>query len=212
MTTHVVPRSQDGPRSKRADILSAAVDKFGRDGFEQTKWATIADEVGIGQTALYHYFESKAHCLLTIMSLELERSLGRFKEVTAGARSPEAKLRAAVSSAYAVTSREALAARILVAHTDLLSVKRASEREEAERQNARRLVRSIEDAWTEMVQGGMNVGAFAERDSRQTALALLALIISVWRSYRPARRRELPETAAFMSDACIRLVGPQPVL
>ena len=36
------------------------------------KWAKIADEVGIGQTALYHYFESKAHCLLTIMSLELE--------------------------------------------------------------------------------------------------------------------------------------------
>ena len=65
----------EGPRSKRALILTAAIEKFGKDGYEHTKWATIADQVGIGQTALYHYFESKAHCLLTIMSLELARSL-----------------------------------------------------------------------------------------------------------------------------------------
>ena len=45
---------KDGPRSKRGVILQAAVDRFGRDGFEHTKWATVADEVGIGQTALYH--------------------------------------------------------------------------------------------------------------------------------------------------------------
>ena len=73
----------EGPRSKRAVILTAAIDSFGQDGYEHTKWAKIADEVGIGQTALYHYFESKAHCLLTIMSLELDRSLERFREVTA---------------------------------------------------------------------------------------------------------------------------------
>ncbi len=58
----------EGPRSKRALILTAAIDSFGQDGYEHTKWAKIADEVGIGQTALYHYFESKVHCLLTIMS------------------------------------------------------------------------------------------------------------------------------------------------
>src|SRR6266508_6031767 len=74
---------QEGPRSKRAVILSAAIDSFGQDGYEHTKWAKIADQVGIGQTALYHYFESKAHCLLTIMTLELTRSLERFREVTA---------------------------------------------------------------------------------------------------------------------------------
>ena len=77
-----VPETE-GPRSKRAVILTAAIESFGHDGYEHTKWAKIADEVGIGQTALYHYFESKAHCLLTIMSLELSRSLERFREVTA---------------------------------------------------------------------------------------------------------------------------------
>ena len=75
----------EGPRSKRAVILTAAIESFGKDGYEHTKWAKIADEVGIGQTALYHYFESKAHCLLTIMSLELARGLERTREVTADA-------------------------------------------------------------------------------------------------------------------------------
>lgn len=199
---------QDGPRSKRREILEVAVDKFGRDGFEATKWASIADEVGIGQTALYHYFESKVHCLLTIMTLELERSLAQFVEATAGFDDPEGKLRAAIASAYDVTPREALAARILVSHTEFLGWARASVREEEERQTARRLVREIEDAWTALIQRGMNDLAFVPRDARQTATALLALVISVWRSYRESQRRRLPGITTFMSDACVRLVGP----
>jgi TetR/AcrR family transcriptional regulator, cholesterol catabolism regulator len=45
--------------AKRAEILAAATERFGRDGYEHTKWADIAADVGVGPTALYHYFESK---------------------------------------------------------------------------------------------------------------------------------------------------------
>src|ERR687884_2313657 len=91
----------EGPRSKRALILTAAIESFGKDGYEHTKWAKIADEVGIGQTALYHYFESKAHCLLTIMSLELQRSHDQFVEATKDETEPVEELRAAVRAAFA---------------------------------------------------------------------------------------------------------------
>jgi hypothetical protein len=70
-----------GRRSKRTAILDAAVDAFGEHGYEATKWSLVAEQVGIGQTALYHYFESKVHCLLTIMRTELSRSHGQFLEV-----------------------------------------------------------------------------------------------------------------------------------
>src|SRR5215216_5077536 len=93
----------ESPRSKRRMILDAAIDNFGRVGFEHTKWATIADEVGIGQTALYHYFESKVHCLLTIMSTELERSFERTQAVTAKVDDPAEKIRVAVTAAFDVT-------------------------------------------------------------------------------------------------------------
>jgi AcrR family transcriptional regulator len=207
MSTQTITERKEGPRSKRGVILAAAVDNFGRDGFEYTKWATIADEVGIGQTALYHYFESKAHCLLTIMTLELDRSLARFNEATAGIEDHHERLRAAVASAYDVTPREALSARILLFHMDLLTAERQSEREETERQRARVLVRAIEDQWTALIEEGMAADAFARRDTRQSSLAVLALIVSVWRWYRPDGDQPLSDIAEFITDACVRLVG-----
>ena len=201
-------RRQEGPRSKRSLILDAAVDNFGRYGFEHTKWATIADQVGIGQTALYHYFESKSHCLLKIMSSELERSLNRFREATEGVDDHADALRAAVASAYDITPREALSARILLSHMDLLQTARQSEREELERQRSRVLVRKIEDEWTTLLRRGMESGAFVERDARQSGLAMLALIVSVWRWYRPGGERSLEDISQFIIGACLRLVGP----
>src|SRR3954453_10435356 len=60
------PRAR-GEGAKRQQILAAATDRFGRDGYEGTKWADIAADVGVGPTALYHYFESKQHCLYVII-------------------------------------------------------------------------------------------------------------------------------------------------
>lgn len=208
MTTQTKVERKDGPRSKRGIILDAAIDGFGRDGFEHTKWATIADEVGIGQTALYHYFESKAHCLLTIMTHELERSLQRFSDATAEVEDHTKRLRVAVLSAYDVTPREALAARILVSHMDLLTTRRPSEREESERQRSRALVRAIEDEWSTLLGRGMADESFAQRDARQSSLAVLGLIVGVWRWYRPEGELPLPDIAEFIADACERVVGP----
>jgi len=195
----------EGPRSKRGIILDAAIDNFGRVGFEHTKWATIADEVGIGQTALYHYFESKVHCLLTIMSTELERSFERTQDVTADIDDPAERIRAAVMAAFDVTPREALQARILMSHQDLLVGQRSSDREEAERQRARRLVRDIEHAWADLIRDGIAVGTFGRRDELVLSRLLLGAVNSVWRWYRPEGAHTLDEIAELTADACVRL-------
>lgn len=198
----------ESPRSKRGLILSAAVESFGDDGFELTKWASVADKVGIGQTALYHYFESKVHCLLTIMSTELERSASRFERVVSDEDAPVDQLRAAVRAAFDVTPQEVLQMRILQSHMDLLATPRQSEREEAERQHARELVRKVEENWTGLVKRGIESGDFADRDPEQTSRAVLALVVSVWRWYRTGGPTTLEETRDFISDAVLRLVGP----
>ncbi len=202
-----VPETE-GPRSKRALILTAAIDNFGKDGYEHTKWATIADQVGIGQTALYHYFESKAHCLLTIMSMELDRSLERFREVTAAAPGAREALEAAIAAAYDVTPRQVSQLRILQSHMDLLATPRPSEKEEAARQRSRELVREIEREWTALLQRGMKAKEFPKRDPHALATLVLAMIVSVWRWYRPGGRMSLDEVREMISDACLRVVGP----
>jgi len=202
-----VPETE-GPRSKRALILAAAIDSFGQDGYEHTKWAKIADEVGIGQTALYHYYESKAHCLLTIMSLELNRSLEKFREATEAAPGPREALEAAIATAYDVNPREVLQMRILQSHMDLLATPRPSEKEEAERRRARELVRAIEDEWTALIERGMRSKVFPKRDPRAIASVVLAMIVSVWRWYRPGGRMTLAEVRELITGACLRVVGP----
>ena len=67
---------------KRQEILAAATARFGRDGYENTKWADIAADVGVGPTALYHYFESKQHCLYEIMDEAVDDFRRRFEEIT----------------------------------------------------------------------------------------------------------------------------------
>jgi len=207
MVQALLPETE-GPRSKRTLILAAAIDSFGKDGYEHTKWAKIADEVGIGQTALYHYFESKAHCLLTIMSLELTRSLERFREVTADISPADKALEAAIAAAYDVTPTEVLQMRILQSHMDLLATPRPSEREEAERQRARALVRDIENEWTALLARGMKAKDFPKRDPHAMATVVLALVVSVWRWYRPGGPMSLDEVRELISGACLRVVGP----
>ncbi|TGN66055.1 TetR/AcrR family transcriptional regulator [Nocardioides eburneiflavus] len=196
----------EGPRSKRRMILEAAVDHFGEVGFEHTKWATVAKDVGIGQTALYHYFESKTHCLLTIMSAELLQAQQRSRVAVEGISDPEEVLRKAVASAFEVTQREALQARILLSHQDLLVAPRPSEREEAERVRARELVREIEATWAEMLRAGMDAGVFPERDERVLVRLVLGLVNSVWRWYRPKGPQTLQEVSDIVVEACVRLV------
>jgi AcrR family transcriptional regulator len=208
VTAAKVVDPDEGPRSKRAAILSIAIRYFGKEGYDATKWSKVAEKVGIGQTALYHYFESKAHCLLTIMRMELERSYEMFVKATAGETDPMAALRAAVRGAYDVSEHDVLRMRILENNSDLLAVKRQSAREEDERAAARQLVHQIETAWTELLERGMDEGVFVRRDARTLALSLLGMIVSVWRWYRPRGTMPLAEIRDMIEDACVRVVTP----
>ncbi|GAA4621954.1 TetR family transcriptional regulator KstR2 [Actinoallomurus vinaceus] len=207
MAASFVEEPEAGPRSKRVAILAAAVDCFGETGFEATKWSTVAERVGIGQTALYHYFESKTHCLLTIMRLELQRSHDKFTEATAGVAEPADALRSAVRAAYDVSDQEVLQMRILHNHMDLLSGARKSKREEAERVAARQLVQVVERDWTNLLVRGMSQGAFPLRDAQLLGASVLGLIVSVWRWYRPSGPTPLSEISDLIEDACVRIVA-----
>lgn len=197
---------RESARSKRSHILSTAIEKFGQVGYEQTKWASVAGEVGIGQTALYHYFESKAHCLLTIMRLELADSVDRFVAATENQDDPEQALRAAVAGALAGTPTDALQRRILQSHMDLLTAPRQSEKEEAERLRSRELVQEIEQNWAGLVSRGMDAGVFIDGDPRLLGQLILGMIVSIWRWYRPQGDLSLAEITDTISTSVVRLL------
>src|SRR5690242_19910630 len=146
-------------RSKRHEVLAAATDRFGRDGYEHTKWADIAADVGVGPTALYHYFESKQHCLYVIMDEAIADLHTRFVALTAGTPDPLAALCLVLRDCFDLTDEDILRNRVLVSEQGLLGVVRSSSREEDARVAARSGARELEFAWASFLARAMEAGA-----------------------------------------------------
>lgn len=199
-------RVEDGPRSKRVAILAAASRNFAEVGYDATRWSTIAEEVGIGQTALYHYFESKAHCLLTIMRLQLEQSFAVLDEVTAAEADPLRAIQTALIRVYDVGPEDIARLRVLHSNMALFSQARSSSREEAERRAARQLIHDFEAAWTQLLQRAMDEGQIPQGDSRQLSRAVLGLAVSVWNWFNPRGDLTIQEVGAFITECCLRVI------
>jgi TetR/AcrR family transcriptional regulator, cholesterol catabolism regulator len=211
MAAETIEARRPSSRSKREAILEAATASFGKDGYEDSKWADVAKAVGIGSTALYHYFESKLHCLYWIMADALEARLEEFEQDTKGADDFHEALVTVLRAGFDLTGQEVLRNRVLIAEQALLAVHRTSPREEEARQRARSRTRDLEFAWATFLARGMEQGAIPEADPRLLTRAVLGLHNSVWHWYRPGGDLSLAEVSDFFVDRCLAVLGAAPV-
>jgi TetR/AcrR family transcriptional regulator, cholesterol catabolism regulator len=207
------PASRRPARGKRDDILAVATTLFGRDGYEDSKWADVASAVGIGSTALYHYFESKLHCLYVIMAEALTTYIRNFERITKESGGDYATaLVAVLRREYDLTEQEVLRNRLLIAEQVLVGVHRNSPREEEARQLARARTRELEFAWATFLARAMEQGVIPESDPRLLTRAVLGLHNSVWHWYRPGGTLTLAEVSAFFVPRCLAVLGLPPEL
>jgi AcrR family transcriptional regulator len=200
------------PRGKRDEIVASAIEHFGQEGYEDTKWADIAADVGIGSTALYHYFESKLHCLYVIMAEALESFQRDFDRTTRGHDDYLEALLALLRSGYELSEHEVLRSRVLVAEQGLVGIPRSSPREEEARALARARTRELELAWAAFLERGMEQGQLPQADPRLLARAVLGLNVSVWHWYRPRGTVSLEEIADFFVRRQLTALGLSPAL
>ncbi len=205
-TSRPTPRSRN-EGARRVEILDAAIERFGRDGYENTKWAEIADDVGIGPTALYHYFDSKQHCLYVILDEALTELHQRFDAITAGHDDPRNALRAVCADCFELSEHEVMRNRVLVAEQALLSGEGASRREEQARVAGREKTRALELAWTRFLADAMSKGVVSKRDPRMLARAMLGLYNSIWHWYRPDQTLLLATIAEFFTARMLAVAG-----
>lgn len=198
-------------RNKREQILRSAVEHFGTYGYDDTKWADIASDVGIGATALYHYFESKHHCLFDIMTEAITAHLEAFEKATRDTDWRTGLVRA-LRSGFDLTDYEVRRMRVLVDKQGLIAVKRSSVREEKARMLARERTRDLEFAWASFLVRGMDQGVIPETDARLLARAVLGLNKSVWEWYRPEGSLPLSQVADFYIRRQLMVIGLPPEL
>jgi len=193
--------------AKRQDILAAATGRFGRDGYEHTRWADIAADVGVGPTALYHYFESKQHCLYVIVDEAIEGFRRRFRALTASTAEPLNALAAVLQDCFVVSDEDVMRNRVLVAEQGLLTTPRKSPREEEARQRARARARELEFEWASFLWRSMQQGAIPEADPRLLTRAILGLYNSIWQWYRPGGIFALEPIGDFYKERALAIVG-----
>ena len=197
-------------RNKREEILIAATERFGRDGYEHTKWADIAADVGVGPTALYHSFESKQHCLYVIMEQAIEDFHARFAKLIARHADARVAVDDVMRDCFDLSDHDVLRNRLLVAEQGLLSGRRTSPREEQARQSARARTRDLEFAWASFLDRAMQDGAIPEHDPRLLTRAILGLYNSIWHWYRPNGIIALRRVAEFFIRRTLAMIGVPP--
>jgi AcrR family transcriptional regulator len=202
--------SAGGDGGKRVEILDAATERFGRDGYEDTKWADIASDVGVGPTALYHYFESKQHCLFVIMAQAIEGFHARFERLAGAHPSHLAALLAILRDCFELSEHDIQRNRVLVAEQGLLASQRVSPREEEARRAVRDRIRDLEFAWATFLARAMEQGAIPESDPRLMTRAILGLYNSIWHWYRPSGTVALHRAADFYVARTLAMVGVAP--
>ena len=195
---------------KKEQILEVATDYFGTHGYNDTKWADVAAAVGIGSTALYHYFESKQHCLYEIMGQTLDAFHERFERIVASHDDWAAALVAVLVDAFDLTEQEVLRHRVLVAQLATLGGRRTLPREEAARAAARARVRELEFSWGTFLARGMQQGVLPENDPRLLTRAVLGLYNSVWHWYRSGGSLPLEDLGGFIVARQLALLGCSP--
>ncbi len=205
MATRKRERGVEG--AKRGDILNAATERFGRDGYDDTKWADIASDVGVGPTALYHYFESKQHCLFVIMDQAIAGFRTRFERLAGENPDHLDALVAIVRDCFQLDEHDIQRNRVLVAEQGLLASHSETPREEEARQAVRERIRELEFAWATFLARAMEQGVIPDSDPRLLTRAILGLYNSIWHWYRPNGAVALHRAAEFYAGRILALVG-----
>jgi AcrR family transcriptional regulator len=205
-------RGEDGrttprpsPRNKRAEIVAVATEYFGETGYEDTRWADVATAVGLGPTALYHYFESKQQCLFEILVEGVEDALAEFARHKQGDFAEA--FPAVVRGSFERSDREARRSRVLVAEQGLVRHPRPAPREESARVAAFSLLKEYEAGWRELLAAGMSAGAIPTADTDLLTRAVIGTYNSVWAWYRPEGRLSLDEVADFYVPRLLAIAG-----
>ena len=193
------------PRNKRAEIVVVATEYFGENGYEDTKWADVATAVGLGPTALYHYFESKQQCLFEILVEAIEEARAEFLQASKGGFA--VAFPAVVKASFERSDRAVRRSRVLVAEQGLVRHPRRAPREERARLQAYSLVKEYEAGWRDLLAAGMSEGAIPMVDPDLLARTVIGLHNSVWHWYRPEGRLTLPEVADFYVPRMLGLAG-----
>ncbi len=152
----------------RDQILDASAQIIRQKGYHAASMQDIANAVNLQKASLYHHFSSKQEILLALLDQALDLLIERVSAVLARDLPADEKLAQAMRVYLgSLDEHAALASVLLLEHRSL-------DPEYHDRHIPRR--DRFERLWRDLIQEGVESGAFHATDSAMTARALLGVM------------------------------------
>ncbi|TDP31092.1 TetR/AcrR family transcriptional regulator [Nocardia ignorata] len=195
MTETTEPRGD----STRARLLEAALEAFAEKGFNGTTTRDIAGAAGMSPAAVYVHHKSKEELLYLISRSGHDETLELIRRAAASSSDPATALRNVIHEFAVHHARAHTSARIVNYELNSLNPEHLTE--------IRAIRQQIDHAMRELVQRGIEEGAFDTPDARIAATALLSLGIDIARWYREAGPWSPEDIATAYAEIALRIVG-----
>jgi len=191
-------RRDTNPRKElvREQLLDIAARMFDEKGYDRCSMAAIASEVGLGRSAIYHYFGSKDEILAALIDTEALEPLSRLRELADDTtHSPAERLRVAIVDGVvrrlSSGARFVRLARLEAQIPDHLLADYNSSR------------RAIYDYYVDCIEQGIAAGEFRQVDTHIAAFAVIGMANWTSRWYRPDGRLSAEEIGEAMADLAL---------
>lgn len=161
----------------RDEILEAAAQIFSEKGFHAASMQDIAQAVNLQKASLYYHVTSKQEILLDLLDRALDLLIQIIEPVACSDLPPDQKVRRAIHDyLQAMLDNRDLAAVLLLEHRSL-----------EPQYNARHIPRRdrFEHLWRDMLQQGIDQGAFCCADAALATRYLLGVLNWTITWYRP---------------------------
>jgi len=186
------------PARAAQDILRAAIELFGEQGYHATTTRHIVTRGGMSTGALYAHFSSKEELLFEICHAGHSSAVLSLREAVDSGEGPAEQLAAMVRSFTIWHARFQAVARVV--HFELYSLSPAHLEQVLE------LRREATQLTADVLQQGREDGHFHPPDVAGSARAVLSLCIDVARWYRPDKPSTPEDVGDLYADLALRMV------
>ena len=179
--------------SRRREILERAAEVFNELGYRGASVEELARRVGLRKGSLYHHIRSKEQRLGEVLLRGMALLRGGLPGADDARLGPADKVRAAIHFHLEWIAAEP--------HVTGVFLQEARSLPARLRRRLRGQVKDFERRWVALVREGIAAGAFRpELDPKVTVYAILGLINSVHRWYRPDGRLFMKRIAEAYAD------------
>lgn len=172
------PAKRGRPGYDRDSLVRVCVEVFNRRGYEATSMGSLAKELGISKSAIYHHVKSKEE----ILDAALSHSLAELEEVVASAAAQD--LRAIEELEAIITESVNVLTRSLPYVTLLLRLRGNSELETAALRRRREITLRIAQLIDQAQQDG---DIRSDIDARTASRLAMGMVNSIVDWFRPER-------------------------